>query len=219
MPTHSRANAAPRMPGRPRAAEGLDTRETLMRVGLRLFANRGYAGVAVSEIAETAGVSTPVIYQRFGSKAGLFVAIAEDCYARGLDHLRPALDGVEDFDAAVDAVLNGFATLYSLDRELTAMVMTVLVEVTRDEELAAALQATMRSFRSFFDQIAELAPPALARNAEDRLDLSRALVALSSGLTSAAVMMSRPGDYQRMVAMYRNLLTTGASTSPHSTVL
>ena len=179
-----------------------------MRVGLSLFATKGYAGVAVSEIAEAAGVSTPVIYQRFGSKAGLFVAIAEDCYARGLARLQPMLVGIEEFDDAVDAVLRGFASLYRIDREMTAMVLTVLVEVNRDETLARELQSTLRTFRAFFDGVAALAPPEIAPDAQSRRDLSRALVALSSGLTSAAVLITNANDYERMIDVMRNVVRT-----------
>ncbi|MCX6400045.1 MAG: TetR/AcrR family transcriptional regulator [Propionibacteriales bacterium] len=206
MPEHKRSTTSPRAPGRPRAAEGLDTREVLMRAGLQLFAARGYAGVAVGEIAEAAGLSTPVIYQRFDSKAGLFVAVAEDCYRRGLDHLRPAMAGVERFEDAVDAILGGFASLYRIDRDICRMVLTVLVEVNRNEELGDQLAATLRTFRSFFDGVADLAGPEIAPDSAARRDLSRALVAVSSGLTSAAVMMSDADDYDRMVEMMRGVL-------------
>lgn len=210
MNARPRSDAPLRSPGRPRAADALDTRELLMRVGLQLFAKKGYAGVAVSEVAEAAGVSTPVIYQRFGSKAGLFVAIAEDCYARGLEHLRPMTESVEHFDDAVDAILRASASLYRLDRELMAMVLTVLVEVNRDEALAHELQSTMHTFRAFFDRIAALAPPEIAPDARSRRDLSRALVALISGLTSAAVMMTNATDYERMVDIMRNAVRVRA---------
>lgn len=212
--TQRRPDRAPRSPGRPKASDGLDTREVLKSVGLHLFATRGYAGVAVSEIAGAAGVSAPVIYQRFGSKAGLFVAIAEDCYARGLEHLRPLMEGVETFEAALDAVLQGFASLYRIDREVSAMVLTVLVEVSRDEGLAQRLQGTMRSFRAFFDGVAELAPPELAPDARTRRDLSRALVALSSGLTSSAVIMPDGTDYTRMVDAMRRIARLSLTTRP-----
>ncbi|MTE16757.1 TetR/AcrR family transcriptional regulator [Nocardia aurantiaca] len=196
-----------RGPGRPKAADGLDTREVLLRVGLRLFATKGFAGVSVNEIAEAAKVSAPVIYQRFGSKAGLFVAVAEDVYARGLGHLESSMAGVERFDEAIDLVLQGFAELYRMDRELTAMVLTVLVEVSRDDVLADELQPTLRTFRAFFDGIAALAPPTIASDARSRRDLSRALVAMCSGLTSAAVMTTNAADYESMVEIMRTIIT------------
>ncbi len=202
-PARLRPSARQRPPGRPKAAEGLDTREALLRAGRSLFAEKGFAGVAVSEIAEAAGISVPMIYQRFGSKAGLFVAVAEDVYARALEAMRSGLAGVDTFDEAVDLVLQSFARMYRIDREVPAMVLTVLVEVNRDEALAHELQPIMRSFRAFFDSVAALAPPTLAPDARSRRDLSRALVTMCSGLTTAAVTMSHAAEYERMVESIR----------------
>lgn len=209
-----RPQAPLRAPGRPKAADGLDTREVLLRAGLRLFATKGFAGVSVSEIAEAAGVSAPVIYQRFGSKAGLFVAVAEDVYARGLEHLGSVTAGVERFDEAVDLVLQGFVRMYRVDREMTAMVLTVLVEVSRDDAISEELQPTLRAFRAFFDDIAALAPPEIAPDPRSRRDLSRALVTMCSGLTSAAVMTANAADYEGMVDVMRAIVRGRAREVP-----
>lgn len=202
-PARLRPAAPLRPPGRPKATEGLDTREALLRAGRSLFATKGFAGVAVSEIAEAAGISVPMIYQRFGSKAGLFVAVAEDVYARALANMRSAMAGVDRFDEAVDLVLQSFARMYRIDREVPAMVLTVLVEVNRDETLARELQPTLRSFRAFFDSVAALAPPRIAPDARARRDLSRALVTMCSGLTTAAVTIPHAAEYERMVEAIR----------------
>ncbi|MFI6998223.1 TetR/AcrR family transcriptional regulator [Nocardia sp. NPDC050175] len=194
---------AKRAPGRPPATHGLDTREVLLRTALDLFAARGYAGLTVGEIARAAGVSVPVIYQRFGNKAGLFVAVAEDVYERGLRQLEAGLSGATSFAEAVDRVLRGFSDLYRMDRRLTAMVLTVLIETDRDEALAAELRPTLRRFRAFFDSIAELAPAELAPDARTRRDLSHALVTMCSGLTSAAVTIDNPADYVGMINVMR----------------
>lgn len=204
-PARLRPAAPMRAPGRPKAAEGLDTREALLRAGRSLFATKGFAGVAVSEIAEAAGISVPMIYQRFGSKAGLFVAVAEDVYTSALEHMESAMDGVDKFEDAVDLVLESFASMYRIDRQVPTMVLTVLVEVNREEALAQELQPTLRSFRAFFDKIADLAPPALAADQRSRRDLSRALVTMCSGLTAAAVTIPRATDYERMVEVIRHI--------------
>lgn len=188
-----------RAPGRPKAAENLDTRDALMRVGLMLFASKGYSAVSVGEIVEAAGVSVSVVYQRFGSKAGLFVEVTKDCYRRGLDLLRPMMAGIDNLDDAIACVIEGFGNMYRLDRELPGMVFSALAEVNRHEELADELRGTMREFRAYFDDIAALAPASLTPTSQDRRDLSRALIAICSGLTTAAVMTPNPEDYQRML--------------------
>jgi AcrR family transcriptional regulator len=199
---------ARRTPGRPRAGEGVDTRAALLRSALALFAARGFAGVTVGEIAAAAEVTVPVIYQRFGSKAELFVAVAEDAYDRGLRHLEAAISGVSSFDEAVDAVLAAFASLNRLDRHTTGMGLIVLAEARRYEVLSAALRPTLHRLGAFFDDIAKLAPPDLAPDSRARRDLSRALISMCGGLASAAMMIDDAGDYERIVDATRSLIST-----------
>lgn len=56
---------------------GQQRREQLMDVGCAAFAERGYDGTSVEEIAARAGVSKPVVYEHFGGKEGLYQAVVE----------------------------------------------------------------------------------------------------------------------------------------------
>jgi AcrR family transcriptional regulator len=49
----------------------------LLRAGITLFAEKGYAGTSVREIVSMAGVTKPVLYYYFKSKEGLFRAILD----------------------------------------------------------------------------------------------------------------------------------------------
>jgi AcrR family transcriptional regulator len=197
-----------RLAGRPRADEGRDTRADIMRVARELFAARGYAGTSVADISARAEVTVPVIYQRFGNKAGLFVAVADDVYDEGLAMLRDALATAETFDEAVEAALGQMVKMYRIDRWVGAMVVTVLVEAERDDELGKALRPTLRRLREYCDEVAELAPPDLAADERGRRDLSRALVAMLSGVMISSVLLHRAPEYERMAAALTRVLTT-----------
>jgi outer membrane protein len=54
-----------------------DPRHRLLEAGLKLFANRGYAGTSVQDIISEAGVTKPVLYYYFESKGGLFQALVD----------------------------------------------------------------------------------------------------------------------------------------------
>ncbi|MGD9172792.1 MAG: TetR/AcrR family transcriptional regulator [Desulfobacterales bacterium] len=58
-------------------AKTADARQRLLETAIGMFAQKGYAGTSVREIAEQAGVSKPVLYYYFKSKGGLFLAILE----------------------------------------------------------------------------------------------------------------------------------------------
>lgn len=56
---------------------GGQRREQLLDVGRRLFAERGYDGTSVEEVALRAGVSKPVVYEHFGGKEGLYAVVVD----------------------------------------------------------------------------------------------------------------------------------------------
>lgn len=52
-------------------------REQLVHVGRALFAEKGFEGTSVEEIAARADVSKPVVYEHFGGKEGLYAVIVD----------------------------------------------------------------------------------------------------------------------------------------------
>jgi AcrR family transcriptional regulator len=56
---------------------GQQRRQQLLAVGRQLFAERGFEGTSVEEIAATAGVSKPVVYEHFGGKEGLYAVVVD----------------------------------------------------------------------------------------------------------------------------------------------
>jgi AcrR family transcriptional regulator len=72
---------------------GKERREQLLDVGRQLFAERGYDGTAVEEIAARAGVSKPVVYEHFGGKEGLYAVVVDREVQRLLDAFAGALSG------------------------------------------------------------------------------------------------------------------------------
>jgi AcrR family transcriptional regulator len=53
------------------------TRADILREARRLFADRGYAGTSINDIAEEAGVAIQTIYARLGSKHGMLLALID----------------------------------------------------------------------------------------------------------------------------------------------
>jgi AcrR family transcriptional regulator len=60
--------------GRIAGVSAAETRERLLRAAADVFAERGYDGTRVADIAAAAGVSNGALYAHFGSKADLLVA-------------------------------------------------------------------------------------------------------------------------------------------------
>lgn len=64
-------------------------REQLVGVARALFAEKGFEGTSVEEIALRADVSKPVVYEHFGGKEGLYAVIVD----REVEALSGALSG------------------------------------------------------------------------------------------------------------------------------
>lgn len=66
---------------------GAERREQLLDIGRTLFADKGFEGTSVEEIAAKAGVSKPVVYEHFGGKEGLYAVVVDR-------EMRQLLEGV-----------------------------------------------------------------------------------------------------------------------------
>lgn len=78
-------------PGRKRAngrMSAADRREQLIDIGRGLFAERGFEGASIEEVAARAEVSKPVIYEHFGGKEGLYAVVVDREMRRLLDNLK-----------------------------------------------------------------------------------------------------------------------------------
>jgi AcrR family transcriptional regulator len=67
----------PRRSGTRARMTGKERREQLLDVGRRLFAEKGFEGTSVEEIASHAEVSKPVVYEHFGGKEGLYAVVVD----------------------------------------------------------------------------------------------------------------------------------------------
>lgn len=81
--------------GRPRRTRlrAAQRRETILHAAAEVFAETGYRAAKMSDIAARIGVSEPVIFQNFGSKAALFAAVVERAAAEARESLAEIAEG------------------------------------------------------------------------------------------------------------------------------
>jgi AcrR family transcriptional regulator len=68
-----------------------ERREQLVEIARGAFAERGFEGASIEEIASRAAVSKPVVYEHFGGKEGLYAVVVDREVRRLLGQLREAL--------------------------------------------------------------------------------------------------------------------------------
>lgn len=133
-------------------------REQLVGVARGVFAERGYAGATIAEIAERAGVTKPVIYQHFGGKEGLYAVVVgreidtltgRITTALRAEHPREATEQAADaFLGYIEEHESGFRVLVrDAPAGTTSSAMaSVIGEVATQAEQVLAEELTLRGF-------------------------------------------------------------------------
>jgi TetR/AcrR family transcriptional regulator len=95
------------------AQESHATAEKIMTAASALFAEKGYANVSIRDICKATGTTAPVIYYYFGSKKGLFDAVARKQISMGdfvarLSKFSEAADPKKGLESLITSYLSYF---------------------------------------------------------------------------------------------------------------
>ena len=135
------------------------TREHLLAAAAEVFAERGFHGASLDEVAAVAGFTKGAVYSNFKNKEDLFLALFKANYDREMDAIRTALRNSEvppearisDFVALIrdqTQVGRNFSLLYQEFALYAARNPEVREELTRiDDEGAHALAEILQSER------------------------------------------------------------------------
>lgn len=200
--------------GRVAGVTPADTRERLLRAAADVFAERGFDGTRVADIAAAAGVSNGALYAHFASKAELLLAALR---AHGPSVLAKLL--------AADPGRSISETLLLIGRGLTRrpgvssnLVVEALVAARRDEEVARLMRddsaeragwlaGLVRAAQKAGDIDPDLSPDALAHFCM--------LLAVGSSLLTADLHAVCDKDWATLLArVVRSFAPAQAAVSP-----
>ncbi|MEV0128770.1 TetR/AcrR family transcriptional regulator [Dactylosporangium sp. NPDC050688] len=161
-------NSTRRRPGRPRAADAVDTREVILRVATDLFARNGFDAVTVRAVADAAGVDVATVHHHAGGKLGLYRA----CFALVFEAERRALEPViaaaaanadGDLLAALHRVLDAFVDFLEERPETTGLWLRRWLEPDRhagiDEQFSMPLYEQVQQVLAAADKAGVLHEP------------------------------------------------------------
>lgn len=124
-----------------RRAQAQANRERILVCARELFVERGYAGTSMADIADAAGISTPTVFARFGSKSALLKEAVETAIVGDSEPVplaqRPEMQHVLTAESARD-VLVRLAELFTTMAPRVVPIATVMyLAADTDPEIAA----------------------------------------------------------------------------------
>lgn len=201
-----------RAPERSQRAPGLATRRRLLDAGRVIFARDGVNGAATGDIVEAAGVAPTALYHHFGSKAGLFLAVAEEVYDQFLGGLLEAVDGATDIDGALQAIVAAAIDLHRADPSIAPMAITIQFEVQHSATLRGELASPLTAFQQFAARVAALTPKD-RRGPGGVRATTLAITGLMNGLCSLAATLHNPDDFANAAKAFGRLIGPGRTTT------
>lgn len=142
---------------RGRSATYDQQRDEILARAAELFADRGYPGTSMNEVAAACGVTKPALYHYFRDKDALLAAIA----GNHIDHLEQIVGDVAalKLDAAphLRELIHRFVRDYA-DSQHEHRVLTQDVKFLPDEQRRHVLDGERRVVAAFADAIAAVRP-------------------------------------------------------------
>lgn len=127
-----------------------ERRASILAVAKILFADGGYHGVSVDDIAKRLGVSPAVLYQHFDSKESLYEAVLSEIADRRESYVDAILMGDDDFASVLSRMTRIYADSVADDPDYLRMEMQAVLEGS-----AAAQRFFDSRWKSFTDYIEE----------------------------------------------------------------
>lgn len=131
-----------------RRLKASERRASILAVAKVLFADKGYNGVSVDEIARRLGVSPAVLYRHFPSKEALYEEVLNQICAQRESYIETVLNGPDDFGSVLERMALMFADKLSSDSDYLRMEMQAALE-----DVPTALRFFENRWKPFTDFI------------------------------------------------------------------
>lgn len=141
--------------GRPPASSSADTRDRILDVARRCFAELGYESTTNKYLSGRAGITTGAIYHYFESKLDIYAAVHDDVQDRVYRRFEEAVDGVDSFRGQLDAVFETAHDLNTEDPSLAMFLGAARTDKSRHPEIAEALDSFDDRRDGFYRRIVE----------------------------------------------------------------
>jgi AcrR family transcriptional regulator len=177
-------------------------REQILDVAVQVFAQHGYHGASMNDVADAAGVTKPVLYQHFDSKQDLYLALLEDVGRRMLHAIGKATAAATNGKEQTELGFRAYFRFVAADHD--AFLLLFGTQANRDAESTAVV-------RRITDQAADAIAPLIAVDIdpEYRRTLAHGLVGLAEGASRRLVELGEQFEPDALARQVANLAWAG----------
>ncbi len=124
----------------------------LIQKAIEVLANSNYRSATTAKIASEAGVSEPVIYQHFGSKKDLFLAVLDRIRSDILDGWSRATVDVSNPKTAL-RILGAYHYNFIKENKAAEKILFQAISEVDDDEIRVSLRDHFAAFAGFMSEI------------------------------------------------------------------
>lgn len=146
----------------------------MIDVALESFATYGFAATTMEDIATSAGVTKPLLYQHFASKRALYLELIDDVAARLIGALAASTTTGPRTRLQVEAGFEAYFR-FAIDNQSA---VRMLFDAPHDEELARGLRMIEDSISNFLAPLFDV-----DIGADYKRTLASAVVGMTEGVT------------------------------------
>jgi AcrR family transcriptional regulator len=174
---------------RTQAERRADTRARLLTSARRTFARYGYHGTSLDRVSENAGCTKGALYDHFGSKDGLFLALLDEQFALRIEQAQAASELPP-------------SRAMPFDREFALLFLEFVCAAGRDARLRRRLAARLGALR------------ALTAERVGASDLAAAAGAAANGASIEALIFGEAQGTAAFDLLITSLLTRTSAEQP-----
>jgi len=124
------------------------SRERILEAATELFAQKGYAGTGVDQLAARSGIAKTAIYYHFGNKAGLLAAALERAASTWIEGIDQASRQGGNWPSRLERGLAGMRSLLEEKPWIFKLMQILALEVAEEKpDIRETLQAILRRAR------------------------------------------------------------------------
>lgn len=115
-----------------------ERRSQLVAVARRVFAEKGYYGASMDEIASAAGITKPILYQHFDSKLDLYLALIDEA---SLEIAKAVWEATSQLPSGWQTTLEGFRAYFHYVNENSEAFRIAFADAQSNAEIRDRIDA------------------------------------------------------------------------------